>query len=153
MKLVESKLFNGTSNLGERDTLTELFSAVLDIPGLALGPGVTGEIREQVRASLTRAGWSDEARINTSYDLSVTSLHRDVAFQIQTGNASRAAYDLLKMQYLFVQKRISLAVIAVFTRKAAQMVGSNLASYERIARELELFDEVVTIPILLVGIE
>jgi hypothetical protein len=77
----------------------------------------------------------------------------DLAFQLQTGNMSRAPYDLLKLQYLFQSKKIQAAGIALPTREAAKIIGDNIANAERVIKELELFDRVITVPILVVAFE
>jgi len=66
---------------------------------------------------------------------------------------SRAPYDLLKLQYLFQSERIEAAALALPTKKAAKIIGDNIANAERVIKELELFDRVITVPILVVVFE
>jgi len=77
----------------------------------------------------------------------------DLAFQLQTGNMSRAPYDLLKLQYLFQSQKIEAAALALPTKEAAKIIGDNIANAERVIRELQLFDRVITVPILVVAFE
>jgi hypothetical protein len=80
-------------------------------------------------------------------------MFRDLAFQIQTGNVSRAFYDLLKMQYLYMQKKIEAAALAVPTKDAANLIASNVAHSERVWGELQLFDRIITVPTLIIAFE
>jgi hypothetical protein len=129
--------------------LTDLFEA----PGIAIEPGCTGRIRAHLRDELTNAGWSYNVRVDPNSDLTVTGRFRDLAFQIQTGNVSRAMYDLLKLEYLYTQKKIEAAALAVPTKSAASIIGSNVANVERVWGELQLFDRIVTLPLLLISFE
>ena len=131
------------------DWLTDLFEA----PAIAIRPKCTGQIRTHLREELTNAGWSCNPRIETGFDLTVTGLHRDLAFQVQTGNISRAMYDLVKLQYLYDQKKINAAALAVPTKSAADVIASNVANVDRVWSELRLFDRIITVPMLLVAFE
>jgi len=110
-------------------------------------------VREYTRHQLVLNGWSGEVTINNEYDLTVFSKKADLAFQIQTGNASRAPYDLLKLQYLYAERSIAAGILALPTRAAAKVLGDNIASFDRVAGELSLFDRIITVPILLLAFE
>jgi hypothetical protein len=145
-------LHNGQPEWERRDQfewLTDLFEA----PGIAIGAGCTNAIRTHLRDELTTAGWAYNVRINPNYDLTVTGTYRDMAFQVQTGNISRAMYDLLKLQYLYEQKKIEVAALAVPTKAAASLIASNVSTVERVWGEVQLFDRIVTFPLLIVAFE
>ena len=127
--------------------VTDLFEA----PQVTIGVRATTNIRNHVRNEITVAGWSDEVPLSPDSDMTVFSMKGDLAFQLQTGNASRAPYDLLKLQYLYEEKRIEAAALAVPVRAAANSIGQNIASFERIEKELGIFDRIITVPILLIG--
>src|SRR5437868_6630533 len=118
------------------DWATDLFM----VPAIEVKYGCTSAIRTHLRDELTKAGWSYNVRIDPSFDLTVTGIFRDVAFQIQTGNIARAIYDLLKLQHLYSKEKIQAAAIAVPTKGAASLIASNVAHDERLWSELKLFD-------------
>jgi hypothetical protein len=97
--------------------------------------------------------WALNFRLDQEHQLAVTAIKEDLAFQLQTGNMSRAPYDLLKLQYLYQSKRIAAAALALPTRDAAKIIGDNLANAERVCRELKLFDRVITVPIIVVAFQ
>jgi hypothetical protein len=145
-------LHNGQAEWERRelsDWLTDLFEA----PGITIGAGCTGCIREHLQAELIASGWAHSVRIDPNYDLTVTGRYRDLAFQIQTGNISRAIYDLMKFQYLYLQGKIEAAALAVPTKAASVLIASNVASVERVWGEVQLFDRIITFPLLIVGFE
>lgn len=151
MQFEESfSLHNGASEWKRRglmDWLVDLFQA----PSLAVSQGSTKKIRDYLRTELTQSGWAYHPRVDSEYEIRVTGLYQDLGFQIQTGNISRAMYDLLKLQYLFTQRRIEAAAIAVPTKQAAETIGSNIANSERLWGELQLFDRVITVPLVVVS--
>jgi hypothetical protein len=143
---------NGEREWAKRDLfewLTDIFVA----PSLDICKGSTSLIRAHIRSQLDQEGWSGEVRIDQSYDLTVFSMKDDLAFQIQTGNVSRGAYDLMKLQYLYAANKIEAAAIAVPSSSAAQKIGSNIANFNRLMNELQLFDRVISIPLLLISFE
>lgn len=145
-------LHNGQAEWEKRelsDWLTDLFEA----PSIAIGAGCTSKIRTHISNELSASGWSHGPRIDPNYDLTVTGMYRDLAFQIQTGNISRAIYDLMKFQYLYQQGKIEAAALAVPTRAAGLLIASNVASVERVWGEVQLFDRIITFPLLIVGFE
>lgn len=131
------------------DWLTDIF----EVPALKLRRGVTSEIRQHVRNEFENEGWAINVKIDPDYDLSVFAMKDDVAVHLQTGNMSRAPYDLLKLQYLHQTNRIQAAALALPTKDGADLIGSNIANAERVSSELQLFSHIITVPILLVAFE
>jgi hypothetical protein len=123
------------------------------MPDIEVKYGCTSAIRSYLRDELTKAGWSYNVRIDPDFDLTVTGIYRDAAFQIQTGNIARAIYDLIKLQHLYSRQKIQVAAIAVPTKAAAALIGSNVAHDERLWGELKLFDRTITVPLMLISFE
>jgi hypothetical protein len=134
----------------ERD-LYEWVTDVFEVPGLAIGPGSTNDIRSHISSEFAAEGWALNVKIDQQLANTVSAIKGDLAFQIQTGNMSRAPYDLLKLQYLFQSKKIATAAFALPTKLAASKIGSNIAHFERICKELTIFDRVITVPILVIA--
>jgi hypothetical protein len=134
----------------ERD-LYEWVTDVFEAPAVPIGPGSTNEIRAHIQSELEADGWALNVRIDQELANTVAAIKGDLGFQIQTGNMSRAPYDLLKLQYLFQSKRIAMAAFALPTKSAASKIGSNIAYFERVCKELTIFDRVITVPILVIA--
>lgn len=153
MKFVEAyNHHNGQAEWARRelfDWLTDVFEA----PSLTIQQRCTDSIREHVRKQFDSEGWSDEVRIHSSYDLTVFARRDDLAFQLQTGNISRALYDLMKMQYLFTADKIEAGALAVPSNLAAKRINSNVANFNRVMNELALFDRIISVPLLLISFE
>lgn len=143
---------NGKDQWSVRE-LDEWLTDVFAIPNLAIGPGCTVGVRDHVKVELAKEGWAYDVKIDQNYDLTVFGTKSDLAFHLQTGNISRAAYDLLKLQHLWQAQRIQAAALALPTKQAANKIGSNIANFERVMSELDLFDRTITVPIYLIGFE
>ncbi|AXX97818.1 BglII/BstYI family type II restriction endonuclease [Profundibacter amoris] len=137
----------------ENRELKEWVTDVFEAPSIKIGRKCTGLIREHVEQEFLNEGWALNVRLDNESQINVFALKDDLAFQLQTGNASRAPYDLLKLEFLFKSRKIEAAAIALPSKDAAKAIGDNIASAERVIRELKLFDRVITVPILVVAFE
>jgi len=133
--------------------LLEWIKGVFDAPDVKVGRKCTPNIREHVERKFISEGWALDVRLDSESQIKVFSQKNDLAFQLQTGNMSRAPYDLLKLEYLYKSGRIEAAAIGLPVQEAARSIGDNIASAERVIRELKLFDRVITVPILVVAFE
>lgn len=143
---------HGRAAWEERD-LYEWITDVFEAPGVKMGPGCTNDIRNHIASEFTAEGWALNVKIDQELRNTVTAIKDDLAFQVQTGNMSRAPYDLLKLEYLAQSKRIKAAAFALPTKFAASKIGSNIANFERVSKELAVFAQVIHVPILLIAFE
>lgn len=134
---------------GDHAWLLSVFYA----PEIEVGPKSGKAIRTHVDRRLGERGWAIDCKIDPSSNLTVTAKHRDLAFQVQTGNIGRAAYDLLKLQHLFLAGSVKGVALALPTKKAASAIGSNIANGDRIWTEAQLFSSQITVPLILVEFE
>src|SRR5262245_37964133 len=137
----------------QRRDLHEWLTDVFEAPAVVIERFCTPAIRAHVEDEFATEGWALDVRLDQHHQLAVTAMKGDLAFQLQTGNMSRAPYDLLKLQYLFQEHRIQAAALALPTLSAAKIIGDNIANADRIFRELRLFDRVITVPISVVAFE
>ncbi len=131
------------------DWLTDVFEA----PQIKLRPKCTPDLRRYVAGEFEKEGWALDVKLDQDLGLTVFAMREDIGFQLQTGNMSRAPYDLLKFQYLFQSGKIECAALAVPTKVGANLIGDNIANAERISNELGLFNRVITVPIMLLAFE
>jgi hypothetical protein len=143
---------NGLAEWQKRD-LDEWVTDIFEAPAIRLGARCTSAIREHVLGEFQAEGWAQDVKIDQELNLTIFALKDDLAFQLQTGNISRAPYDLLKFQHLHQSKKIEAAAIALPTNAAAAKIGSNIANAERVIKELSVFDRVITVPILVIAFE
>ena len=108
-------------------------------------------LRMRVLDRLRTCGWSNPVRIRAKRGLTITAMHGSLAMCLQTGNMARFYADLLKLQAQFIDGKISAAVYVLPMRSAATALGSNIANFERLTSELDMFRAVITVPILVLG--
>jgi len=136
-----------------RRELDEWLTDIFEVPQLELRRKCTPDIRRHVASEFEKEGWALDVKLDQELGLTVFAMRDDLAFQLQTGNMSRAPYDLLKLQYLYTSERIQCAALAVPTRDGAAEIGDNIANADRLSNELKLFSRVISVPIMLIAFE
>ena len=137
----------------ERREVYDWLLDVFEAPAIRMREGCTTAIRNHARSEFVKEGWAINVRIDQELGLSVFAVKDDLAVHLQTGNVSRAAYDLLKLQHLYHAGRINAAALALPTKDCAQLLGSNIANADRITSELELFNRIITVPIVVIAFQ
>jgi hypothetical protein len=125
--------------------------AALDECSVPVARGNAPVIRDNILQRLMASGWPPEVEIDPSSKISVTSVKRDVALCLQTGNMSRMYADLLKLQTLYLRESTTASVLILPTGDAARELGDNVASFDRLLRELPIFGRIITVPIMVIG--
>lgn len=137
----------------QRRELDEWLTDIFEVPQIQLRKKCTPDIRRHVAREFEKEGWALDVKLDQELGLTVFAMRDELAFQLQTGNMSRAPYDLLKLQYLYTSQRIQCAALAVPTRDGAGEIGDNIANADRLSNELKLFSRVISVPIMLIAFE
>lgn len=153
MKLAFTYVHHNGDTEWQKRELYDWITDIFEVPAIKVVQRCTGDIRQHVSREFQGEGWAQDVKIDQELNLTIFALRDDLAFQLQTGNISRAPYDLLKLQHLHQSKKIEAAALAMPTKSAASKIGSNIANAERVAKELAVFDRVITVPILLIAFE
>lgn len=115
--------------------------------------GKATEIRTAIIDELKSYGWSDEFHLDPTSNISITSIYEKIGLCVQFGNISRVYADLMKLQTLFLKESIHAGVIIMPNKKAARILGDNITNSDRVLRELDIFNSVITMPLLIVDFE
>ena len=116
-----------------------------------LARNTASELREAVLATLMVEGWSDSVKVAGNTNITITSVRDRTGLCLQTGNMARFYADFLKLQLVYQNGHIDNALYCVFSKTTAVKMGSNLANFDRVVRELTLFRDIVTLPIHVLG--
>jgi hypothetical protein len=111
------------------------------------------DLRHRIMDGLRLLGWSGTVRVAHESGITITSMHGDIGLCLQTGNVCRFYADLLKLQYLWQKGKARAAFFLIPTQRRALQMGSNVAYFERFVEELSLFRDIITIPMLVVGLD
>lgn len=110
-------------------------------------------LKNSIWDKMIQNGWAGEYRLDSDSQITISSYLQGIGLCFQTGNVGRLYADLLKLQTLYVKGKIVAGIIMVPGLKMAKILGSNLANYDRLVRELPIFSQVITMPIVVVGFE
>ena len=127
--------------------------ALVDAPEIGMARGNARRINDVVKMRLSNAGWALGVCVNSRFKLDINGMKNRVGLMIQTGNITRAFYDLMKFEVMHKNNLIDAAVLIVPTSGAARALGSNIANFTRVTNELELFQHIITVPCLILGID
>lgn len=103
--------------------------------------------------SFRLAGWEVHPRIVPGTQLEGDYRKERVQVEVQFGNVARYTYDLLKFQVAYSRNEVDVGILAVPVQALAKRMGSNVAYYERVERELPHAKLSITLPILVLGLE
>ena len=110
-------------------------------------------LKNGIWSKMVKIGWSGAYRLDCDSKITISSYMQGVGLCFQTGNAGRVYADLLKLQTLYVKGNITAGIILIPADATAKELGANMANYERLVRELPLFSQVITMPIVVIGFD
>jgi len=139
------------------DVQKEIISTI-EGQSFSVSKGKVGDLKKSVWDRLTsQFQWSGPVMLDADSKISITGAlcrsSRTYGICIQTGNMGRMYADLIKLQTIFCRKQIESAVFILPGSDLANKLGSNLANFDRLTRELPIFNLVITIPLLVVAID
>jgi hypothetical protein len=126
---------------------------ILEETNFTIHEGCADKLRKTILSKFKELGWSDDFKLDVHSHISLTSSNDDHALCFQTGNMSRFYADLLKLQYVYKNKKANAAFYLIPSKEAAKKMGSNIAHFDRFVFEIKLFRDIVTIPTLIIGIK
>ena len=118
-----------------------------------LSKNSVANIKEAVKERMEKDGWTGEYRLDATSKITISSYMKGVGLCFQTGNVGRIYADLLKLQTLYTKGNITAGIILIPLNQTAKELGSNMANYERLIRELPIFSQVITMPIVVIGFD
>jgi len=142
--------YNSGFNIISSDQIREINNAINKC-NIKCKKGNIPVIREKLHNDLMSVGWSPEVQIDPNSRISITSFKDNIGLCIQTGNMGRMYADLLKLQTIFQKKIVNGAIYILPLKNTAKEMGDNIVHYERLLRELQIFENVITIPLVIYG--
>ena len=127
--------------------------SLVDVREIGMARGSTRAINDAVERRLSDKGWALDPRVHANFRLDINGLKNRIGLTVQTGNITRAFYDLMKFEVMHKNDRIEGAVLIVPTAGASRALGSNIANFTRVTNELGLFQHIITVPCLVLGID
>jgi hypothetical protein len=138
--------------LQEKSILSEILS-LPESAEVAVCPKATPQIKAYYQRRIRELGWAMRPKVHDDHGLTINAMKSRVALTVQTGNVTRAFYDLMKFQVMYLNNRIDVAALILPTQAAAETLGDNISDYARVSDEIRLFRHVITVPCLLVAFQ
>ncbi|MCD7963783.1 MAG: hypothetical protein LUF90_09640 [Rikenellaceae bacterium] len=118
---------------------------------MLFGEKSPSEIKKLIGNGFNSKGWADNVKVDNS-NLTVNFVKDGVGVCFQIGNVARTYADILKLMHLHNKGKIEIGVMIVPAPSASKTLGANYARYDRLARELNLYKDIITVPILAIGL-
>lgn len=138
--------------LEEKNMLAEILS-LPEAADVAVCPKAPPTIKAYYIQRLRNLGWAMKPKVHDQHGLTINAMKDRIALTVQTGNVTRAFYDLMKFQVMYLNNKIDVAVLILPTQAAANTLGDNIADHARVTDELGLFRHVITVPCLLLAFQ
>ena len=138
------------SKVVPQDILEKTIAVFADYPNKVQKSNVA-LVKPDLKNKLMLEGWSDEYRLDIDSKITITSFQQGIGLCFQTGNVGRVYADLMKLQTLFVKGNIVAGILLVPLKSMVGVFGSNSANFERVIKELPIFEQVITMPLVVVG--
>ena len=114
------------------------------------------DFKDEIIAKIREVGWTGKRKIFPSTSsITITSTKDRIGLCLQLGNIARYYADLVKLQHLYCIGSINEGVLIVYHMGAAKELfssGGNLATFERVTKELDLMLESIIFPITVLGV-
>lgn len=151
MKICDQFNYKGALEvLKKQETVFQELKQVVD-NDLRFGEDKPAKIKKYVANKFNQLGWGDKIKVGNS-KLTINFKKPGVGVCFQLGNVARTYADILKLMELYSRNSIEVGVIYVAHSIEAKKMGTNYAHYERLVKELELFRDIITIPIFVIGL-
>ncbi|MCK6463064.1 MAG: hypothetical protein L6Q29_04610 [Candidatus Pacebacteria bacterium] len=135
----------------EKDGILEEIEEILTDTSLYFGRNNPKEINVKISGKFNSHGWADRVRVGNS-KLTISFLKSKVGVCVQLGNVARTYADILKLSQLGKKKVIDVGIIVVPDKVESRLLGANYARYDRLAKEIVHFADIINTPILIIGL-
>ncbi|WP_224483474.1 hypothetical protein [Robertkochia aurantiaca] len=142
-------------NCSEDDIPSELYKGIIESLIKLEFPiynGCSRNLRKVIKEEIVQLGWSEKVELDSNTRINITSMNKEYGLCLQTGNMSRFYADLIKLEYLYKKGKLKGAFYILPSKYAAKIMGSNIANFDRFTHELEVFNKVITTPIIVIGL-
>lgn len=110
-------------------------------------------LREILQYEFNKMNWYSKFKVDSRLNWYVQFYAKETAILFYFSNKARSSLDLIKIQHLYANEKIKGAIYIVLTSEAAIKVASNLANFETLEKEIRVFKETISCPILLIGLQ
>ena len=126
-------------------------TSIVNNSELVLGNTEPKYIKKAINDRFNNLGWADKVKLESS-NLTISFLKARTGVCFQIGNVARTYADILKLMQLHKRGIIDVGIIYVPHKIESLKMGANYAQYNRLAKEIDQFKDIITVPILVIGL-
>jgi len=141
----------GLATIQAKSNLLQELISILTCKDMSFGKDFPKEIKAKVSERFNQNGWADKVKVGNS-NLTVSFVKSKVGVCFQIGNVARTYADILKLASLNQKGIIDVGIIIVPHKLESKLMGANYAQFDRLAKELNQFIDIVPCPILVLGL-
>jgi hypothetical protein len=134
-----------------KDGILEELTDIVNASELIFGDTKPTIIKSLINERFNHLGWTDKVKVGTS-NLTISFLKTKTGVCFQLGNVARTYADILKLMQLHNRGIIDVGIICVPHKIESLKMGANYAQYNRLAKEVAQFKDIITVPILVIGL-
>lgn len=142
---------NGLRAVQTKDGLLAEVCDILSDSKVVFGVLPPKQIKSRISGKFNDKGWADKVRLGSS-KLTINFLKSKVGVCFQIGNVARTYADILKLCQLYKNGVIDVGIMIVPHKPESKKLGANYAQFDRLASELEQFKDIISTPILVLGL-
>lgn len=142
---------NAYELLQEDESILSELSSIVDTQDVLFGITRPYDIKRFISLKFNDFGWADKVKVDNS-KLTINFLKNRVGVCFQLGNVARTYADILKLMQLHQRGIIDVGVIYVPHKIESRKMGTNYAQYDRLAKEVNQFKDIIRTPILVIGL-
>jgi Restriction endonuclease BglII. len=134
-----------------RDGIYKEICTIINYEELIFGLTPPNTIKKNINERFNHLGWADKVKVGTS-NLTISFLKSNIGVCFQLGNVARTYADILKLMQLHKKGKIKVGIICVPHKLESLKMGANYAQFERLSKDIIQFTDIVTVPILVIGL-
>jgi len=142
---------NALEIIQSKDGILNELVDIVTIDEVLFGFYPATKIKKAVSERFNRKGWADKVKVGNS-NLTISFIKSKIGVCFQIGNVARTYADILKIMQLQNKGIIEAGIIFVPHKIESKKLGANYAQYDRLAKEIAQFKEIITAPIFIIGL-
>jgi hypothetical protein len=142
---------NGLEEIQNKNGIIDEIRTVVTDAKLSFGKNPPKEIKYRISERFNQKGWADKVKVGNS-KLTISFMKSKVGVCFQIGNVARTYADIIKLSQLNKNNVIDAGVIIVPHKLESKLMGANYAMYDRLVKELSQFSDIISTPILVIGL-
>ena len=152
MKITNFKIFNSEEIIFENILQKELNEILNNAEYSILENKPATNIKKYLIKKFKKNYWSTNNKLFFNSSRKVDLLKDDIGLQIQFGNHAQVWFDVLKLNYLFKNKRINIGMILCLNKEISDHINGGMTNFRDTSSLYENFATFLECPLVFIEI-